>query len=222
MIGMTPAMLVLTYRCRQKLEEILVKTLILAVAICPALAVAQSAPLLYDAEGTLLGLSVDPKAIVSHRGYRFQIAETGAVSAEQIQDATGRIFSSKLFYIAADCSGQGYLTTDLSGGIAGGIVIRFQDEPPMYAYVPKAVSVSQYDFASSRDANGSCRADQAQRQATEAYPNDPSETGVPNVPFIPPFRLEMEPYGALFRLMKDGFESSFFADSSRSIFSSST
>lgn len=198
-------------------------------------AIGQSAGLVVDEDGRVAGAYADQGMVHSHTGFRFRINfHTGRVAYPLsgefrhddyahglITDISGAHYGPHIHYESDDCSGVPYVevcvaeTCVPSGATraAGGVVMdtrgsQFTDPDQTYAlfYVPRHSAIEQVEVQSIFQ--GVCSLSPRTIQAVPLVPNDPSVTGVPDVKFSPPLRLEMRPFGGLFDLFKDGFESS--------------
>src|SRR5690606_15423466 len=121
----------------------------------------------------------------------------------------GTGYSGHLYFANGGCSGDPYFVVSTIGYTSGGVVIGSDHPQRGSYYVEKSVLPESRLLASRAVGPFVCEPMEAFESPTlPAIPNDPGVTGVPNEPYWPPFRIEMEPLGMLFELMRDGFESS--------------
>jgi len=162
----------------------------------------------FDANNTLLGEYAESFTVIhSPKGYRFQVdGNTGAVSVVAT-DITGFAFDTgTLMYSTANCTGQAYVTTSPGSPDVG--LVFAAGSKGLYAI---AKTPTQTTAAMGSSWNGAiCSAiAPALYAVVPAQPNDPNTTGVPNVPFVVPLRLEVVPLSQYFRIFQSGFEASY-------------
>jgi hypothetical protein len=118
------------------------------------------------------------------------------------------------FFESSDCTGQAYAQV-ASDRFAGGFVWEFSISGPasrLY-YVPRAATPSLRTLQSNLVAGPSgitCETfPPGSRFTMPAFLNDPSVTGFPNEPFVPPLSLGYS--DVIWLLFRDGFESAALA-----------
>jgi len=117
--------------------------------------------------------------------------------------------SQSLYFTTPDCSGQAYVVLNVGAqqtGVYGGFVFAtgIPGLPPYYA--PKGEQAIGRPLVASRGGDGACGPNGASNIGSlPAVPNNPSVTGFPNAPFVPPLTLGYS--DAAWLLFRNGFES---------------
>ncbi len=99
-----------------------------------------------------------------------------------------------LFYESEECSGQAYTLAAYPGFVFNATAFSsyINGNQPELWYAPKDEQLVQRSFVSWRDVNSqnTCVSFNSSGYSVRVFPNDPTVTGVSNVPPTPPFRLE--------------------------------
>lgn len=213
------------------LQALLLVALILAVA--PA---AAQTPVVRDNAGSTLGfysgfpvpggstIISGRLKVISSSGYVATfVAASGLLDVNGTQTADGGLVSNPVMFKTLDCTGQGYVFTSgspaypIDGQLPmGGAVFRVSGTPGLYdiwyvpksavAYVPGA-EASMFTRARLNEVCQPAGGVQPDSVLYPAFPNDPGITGIPNVPFTPPLRIDVAPVSAVLSIFRDSFES---------------
>lgn len=188
-----------------------------AVAIVPIKSAAQV--LILDNTDTAMGIflgepyfpaTVEGFSIATENGYLFQMLGP-RVDGENLTNK-GVLNFQTLQFESQDCTGQGYLQTNIPGILFNPFWSRdISDPEPEAWYVPKHEEIVLRSMNSKRDwrdPNGCTETpDALPRLFGRAYPNDPVETGFtdPSPPWPFKFRTVLDP--DLVRcIFRDSFE----------------
>lgn len=184
--------------------------LVLALLALAPTVDAQGVSAIYDANGLLVGEFAEYQggrvSVHSVRGFRFSLdGDTGAIIDFPVDVSGADYGPSRMNFTTPDCSGQAFASAGRQYP-AGGVILP-NGLRGLY-YVAKAPVVTTQTLVSFYTGT-TCEvfAIPPPTSVVPAFPNDPNVTGVPNLPFVPPIRLEMTPISSFFGIFKDGFES---------------
>jgi hypothetical protein len=173
--------------------------------------------LLYDDNDVLIGSLAAQADFVAWTPtlYKVQIDGATGVPSTQLTDLSGATYNlSNLLYTTADCSSAPYIRVVPGAGQPVGRVVgrvpNAEGAPYTLAAIPPAPTLEQgiVVVGARGGIGGPCVGTGSTIDFGLVLPaNDPEVTGVQNMPYTPPLKIESRPVSVWFELFKDGFES---------------